>query len=359
METMNQILLQLREADRHACAKSPHHRRLAVVLLDNLIELQLGRKAEHKFAFDRTNWMRGVRKFDHRVRRDVMRRYPSLLNFAKEQNWITDDEVLLLGFAHEVRNGFYHRGEDDDTDAEIAIRLLYRLVKEKFPVWKTGYGLFSSGSGKLIDFADAANDDGRSTMRIEGVDHEHKVLDFLEGKEDYWHKAIAAMLTYVPDGDIRPLIHKKAMRIVRNLERDLKYARDNTGSSCLDILSSRFTVLTPAFSNEECKGTKIKNPIYAINIYLSLQKDEDRLHDIADVNERAMECHRLMDAYKHNPNPMPRSLLKKYEEQADSILTCTEGEGMACYLKIKKDLDPIATAASEYVRDLDGYRERD
>lgn len=359
METMNQILLQLREADRHACAKNPHYRRLAVVLLDNLVELQLNRKAETKFLFDHTTWNRGVRKHDQKKRRDVKRRHPALLAFAKEQNWINEDEVMLLGFAHEVRNGFYHRGEDDDTDAEIAIRLLYRLVKEKFPKWKTGYCISSSGSGNLIDIADAANDDGRSTMRIDGVVHEHKLLDFLEGKEEYWQKAIEAVLTYKPDGDIRPLIHKKAMRIVCNLERDLKYARDNTGSSCLDILSSRFTVLTPAFSDEEYKGTKIKNPIYAINIYISLQKDEDRLRDIEDVNERAIECHRLMDAYSHNPNPMPRSLLKKYAEQTVGILTCTEGEGMARYLKIKKDLDAIATAASEFVRDLDGYRQRD
>jgi hypothetical protein len=359
METMNQILLQLREADRHACARNPHYRRLAVVLLDNLVELQLNRKAETEFLFDDTTWYRGVRKFNQKKRREVKRRHPALLAFAKERNWINENEVLLLGFAHEVRNGFYHRGEDDDTDAETAIRLLYNLVKDKFPKWKTGYCISSSGSGKLIDIADAPDDDGRSTMRIGGVDHEHKVLDFLDGKEEYWQKAINAVLTYKPDGDIRPLIHKKAMRIVRNLERDLKYARDNTGSTCLDILSGRFTVLTPAFSVEQCKGTKIKNPIYAINVYLSLQKDEDRLRDIDDVNERAIECHRLMDAHKHNPNPMPRSLLKKYAEQADSILTCTEGQGMARYLKIKKDLDAVATAASEFVRDLDGYRERD
>ena len=53
MRIKNQIFMQLREANRYACAKNPHLRRLAVVLLDNIIEFQLWRKADRAFLFEK------------------------------------------------------------------------------------------------------------------------------------------------------------------------------------------------------------------------------------------------------------------------------------------------------------------
>lgn len=357
MDAMNQIFLQLQEADRYARSKNPHFRRLAVVLLDNLVELQLVRKSESAFLFDRTNWTRGVRKHDGRTRREVMRFHRALLAFAQRQDWITADDAVLLSYAHEVRNGFFHRGEDDQTDAEIAIRLLYGFVKARFPKWRTGRSLLSLGRGRTIRIGDAAEDEhGDNAMLFEGetVQYRNALQD-----ESYWTTSIDRLLTYNPTSDFRPLIHQKASRIVRCLKRDLKWIEENTGSSCMDVLGMRFSVLTPAFDDAEIKGQKISDPMYAVNIYLSLQDDEERLHDIVDINQRALECYRLLDAHRFLPNPMPPSLLRKYEEQVESILTGTEAEGIATFLRIRRDLDRISRAVGEFANDLHGYRERE
>src|SRR4051794_8386983 len=82
VETVNQIILTLKEADTFARSRNPHHHRLAIVLLDNIIELQLRRKAETAFAFDRTNWFSGVRKHGSKQRKNVSRFHAPLLALA-------------------------------------------------------------------------------------------------------------------------------------------------------------------------------------------------------------------------------------------------------------------------------------
>src|SRR4051812_25676091 len=108
MNILNQIFLQLREANRHASASLPQEKRLAVVLLDNLLELQLHRKAELEFLLDETTWYAGVRAYDRKTRTSVLRRYPELVQFAVTRKWITSDEGIFLSYAHRIRNEYYH-----------------------------------------------------------------------------------------------------------------------------------------------------------------------------------------------------------------------------------------------------------
>ena len=104
------------------------------MLLDNIVELQLWRKADLAFLFDSTTSYKGVREHNHKLRRTVSRNYPDLLAFAEKQKWVSGEDVHLLGFCHRVRNSFYHGGKWDVLDAELAIRLLYHFVKRQFPV---------------------------------------------------------------------------------------------------------------------------------------------------------------------------------------------------------------------------------
>ena len=125
MDVLNQILVQLAEADRLACAANPHCRRLAVVLLDNIVEVQLRRKTEMEFLFDRTTWYSGPRKHDYRTRRAIMRVHPKLVAFAQRQEWLDSGEAQVLSYAHRIRNETYHEGGFNALDGEIAIRMLY------------------------------------------------------------------------------------------------------------------------------------------------------------------------------------------------------------------------------------------
>lgn len=114
METVNQVLVSLKEADKYARSQNPHHHRLAVILLDNIIELQLRRKSEKTLAWDRTTWYSGVRRYDRKQRKKVSRDHGELLDLAVAESIISADESKLLDFAHRIRNRAYHDGESED-----------------------------------------------------------------------------------------------------------------------------------------------------------------------------------------------------------------------------------------------------
>ena len=129
MDKINQTLLTIIEANRLATAKNPHAHRLALILLDNLVEVQLRRKSESEFGFDRTNWMTGVREHNKKERQQVKRFHAPLLELATKKSWISRDDAKILAFAHRLRNTTYHEGTSDDPiELEIGLTLLFRFV---------------------------------------------------------------------------------------------------------------------------------------------------------------------------------------------------------------------------------------
>lgn len=193
MNTLSQILLQLREADKYASAKNPHLRRLAVVLLDNIIELQLRRKVETELMFDRTTWHSGARRHNQRQRQTVFRRHPDLVDFATQLGWMTKDNATLLSYAHQIRNAFYHEGDYDDLDGEIAVRLLYEFVRTFFPKWRTARP-FLFISPQLPIEVEAARDDPTGSAPIlagfaQSGDNVFARSHSLKS-EDYWQRML-------------------------------------------------------------------------------------------------------------------------------------------------------------------------
>ena len=137
MQNINQILISVIEANRLATSANPHHHRLALVVLDNVIELQLRRKSETALMFDDTTWYSGVRKYDRKRRKQISRFHAELLALAVDENWITEQDSLLLSFAHKLRNHAYHEGlPEDENDLKLGITLLFRFVVEHFPKWR-------------------------------------------------------------------------------------------------------------------------------------------------------------------------------------------------------------------------------
>ncbi len=168
---MNQVILTLCEADHFAQSQNPHHHRLAIVLLDNIIELQLRRKSEATFACDDASWFLGVRKHDRKQRKNVSRNHADLLVLAVCRAWwISGDESKLLAFAHRIRNRAYHEGDSEDpVDLRIGITLLYRLIRRHFPIWRNGWNALQQFPNPAIPVADAAQDKSGHSPHSSGL----------------------------------------------------------------------------------------------------------------------------------------------------------------------------------------------
>lgn len=354
MEILNQVLVQLAEADRFASAANPHCRRLAVVLLDNIVELQLRRKSEMEFMFDKTTWYSGPRKHNRQTRRAVFRYHPELIAFAERLGWLDLTDARLLSYAHRIRNEFYHEGGFDTLDSELAVRLLYALIKRRFPEWRTARGLLFISPNPPVPIDNAATDASGNAPLL--TRRQATSDDIISQSADYWQRAIEDVLRYSSDDNIQQLIHDRIDAYLDDVERSMEFIQhDSKGINFYDVISHRMTILTPAFSKAVIDAESTQSYNYALNVYAAVLPEEDRLLDIGDPRERAVACHELFSQHKIQWKFMPKERVRRYRRQAARVLEMDEAGGIEMFLQMESNLSVKRKAIKELASDLDGY----
>lgn len=141
MFEINRILLQLNKAVECANSPYPQENSLAIILLDNIIEFLLYRKAEIEFFYDHSGWC-STRKYKFKQRESITgksSRYNDLLRFSKKNNLITNDEQEMLKNAHGYRNVVYHKGYFDRNKTDLVLLIYYGFLKDKLIKWGGGF----------------------------------------------------------------------------------------------------------------------------------------------------------------------------------------------------------------------------
>ena len=359
MDVLNQVLIQLAESDRLAHAANPHCRRLAVVLLDNIVELQLRRKSETEFLYDQTTWYSGPRKHNNRTRRAIMRFHHELVAFAEREGWLDSADARVLSYAHRIRNEAYHEGGFNALDGELAIRMFYALIKKRFPEWRTARGLLFISPNAPVRIEDASTDhSGNAPLVTRGEGLEGDILSQSSELQSatYWEQAIEDVLKYTGPADTKQLIHDRIIAYLDDLERSMDFIEhDSEGINLFDVISDRMTILTPAFSDAVIDGESTKSYNYALNVYAAVLPEEERLLDIVDPRERATACHKLFSQHAFHREFMPKERVRKYRRQAGRVLEMNDADGIQLYLALEADLSAKREAVKELASDLDGH----
>jgi hypothetical protein len=358
MKIVNQILVTLKEADTFARSQNPHHHRLALLLLDNIIELQLRRKSDTAFAYADMTWFSGPRKHSGKQRKKVSRNHADLLALAVAEKWITEDESNLLALAHRIRNRAYHEGDSEDkVDLQIGITLLYRLIRRHFPVWRNGWNGLQEFPNAAIPVADVAQDKSGHSPLLFGFEGNGGYYNFLS--EEHWVEVLKRCLMYDDSADIRPLIKRRIDNLLEDVEGWVNVLTEDDNQNFVPALADRFSKITHVF----CCCPKVSKarigPAGALNIYLAVLDDEERLLDIEDEQERDKEFHKLVGDHQFQPDVLSSLDLEPYREIAETVLERTEAEGITHFLTIEKDLKKIGRAARECGGDLDLHLERE
>jgi hypothetical protein len=362
VETVNQILVTLVEADKLACATNPHHQRLAIVLLDNIVELQLRRRAEHAFLRDRTTWYGGVRRHNRKRRNLVSKQFHELLNLATEESWITEGDARQIAYTHRVRNRVFHEGwPEDSSDLLLGITLLYRFVRRYFPIWRSGAWLMLPRESAIPIAAAKDDRSGRAPLLFgfEDLKSQGEWRDVTRGfqSESHWSSVLEYCLTFDDSRDVRPLIKQRIINLLDQIEERIDYL---TESDCTDfnaVLAQRFSIMSPVFEEHEFRGEVMRDPATALNIYLAVLDSEEQLLDIVDESERAAEFHKILDAHKFRPDVISSLQLDQYRQRAERVTTQSEPVGISQFLETEEQLEAVARAASECAGDLDAYEQ--
>jgi hypothetical protein len=161
MEKVILLKTQLAEAAEFAKSNRFAHKRLAVILLDNFIEIQLNSLMKQKFEWNvylQGNLYSTDRKFK------IQNRFDELIKACLEEEIITPNEKMLLSFCHKIRNNLYHKGNEEKLLTQVAIIILSNIINEHQNKWKNARMLTSYRRDTIDPYqiGDTPNSSGNS-----------------------------------------------------------------------------------------------------------------------------------------------------------------------------------------------------
>lgn len=135
---MDKVVLlktQLVEAARFGKSEDFRFKRLAVILLDNFIEIQLSALIKEKFNWDGAFIFQN-KKYKQKERIKILNYYDELLKTCVKENIINEQELFLLSFCHDIRNNLYHKIGEEELLVNVALRVLNEIIIIRQPEWK-------------------------------------------------------------------------------------------------------------------------------------------------------------------------------------------------------------------------------
>ncbi|SDD67450.1 hypothetical protein [Pedobacter soli] len=142
MERVILLKTQLAEAGKLAKSNEFAKQRLAVILLDNFIEIQLAELMKNRFSRD--DWFTSrPPKYSYTLRKKILYNYDDMLKACISEHIITREERDTLSFCHDVRNNLYHQAKEELLLTTIALRFLTDAILKYQPDWRSGRDFMS------------------------------------------------------------------------------------------------------------------------------------------------------------------------------------------------------------------------
>lgn len=348
MIELNRILLQLNRAVDCANSTFPQDRGTAVILFDNLIEVQLYKRAERAFMWDTTTWYAGKRKFNKDTRKETASKdgkYDKLLKFSKDNKVISEKDFETLKYVHRIRNGVYHRGELDELKLDLAIITYYGFLSKNLKSWGSPSGLLSfPGSfpgDDEIDFGQRLSNDS-----------------FLFDHKKYFNSSLDAIFARLK---IKNNLAEQATHIVteqlKRIRRAIEFINKESKSINFYDVLGRYWYLNGDFFEFYKRKRKPKNLDSILILYSFLREFKNYLDDIPDLSERQKEGRKQLKKFrKQCKGKYPHwANLNKLDERVKSFGAKDEHTLMQNLRDIEDKLSNLYSDTDEASSDLDGH----
>jgi len=330
-------------------APNPHARRLALLMLDNLVELLLRWHAEFHLGTDRTTWL-GLRAYSEQTRRGVDRWHAALLRFARSKGWLEDADVDALTYCHRVRNSAYHAGDVNDDECELAVLLLADFLRSYLPEHEAGRGItILTSTACLLDEIDG-DASGMAYVHLDPPDAKARRASSLE--PGYWNRCVEALLPPESPDRISTLLASRVAEIFDRAIQRLDFIdTDGVEVGLYDVVESRF--FNAGMMARPDRKAPALSVTGALNMYLALLPKEGELLDIEDPSQRVAALQEALNSHK----PVKRQFTREHlEQQRDKILDAHAhgiSEGLPVFLTVHRQLEPVLDALQEMALDLD------
>lgn len=289
MKVYNRILLQLDTAINLANSDLPQKKAMAVILFDNIIEYQIYERVTHSLWWDETSWISGNRKHSKKEREEIVGpkgKYDRMLKFASDKKIISNEELEIIKFAHEIRNGVYHRGEDEKAKLDLAILVYYGFIVKNFTQWGSPRGMTRISSlpeDQQIDFGQGAIVKSKASLDT----------------KNYFKTALSAILSkWRLTTNLAEKANESINEQLNNIRHWLEYIESETGSLNYYGALEHYWYLNDSFSKNVAKGRKPKNKDRILLLSLYLREYKDYLDDLPSLEERQKEGRKLLRSFE-------------------------------------------------------------
>ncbi|MEX2477553.1 MAG: hypothetical protein WD357_03890 [Gracilimonas sp.] len=343
MIEINRILIQLDSAVNCANSPYPQKKSIAVILFDNLIEVQLYKRAENSFIWDRTTWYNGSRFHDSRTRNKALSYYDNLLKFSKDNKVINQSDFEILKYAHSIRNSVYHKGDLNELKIELALLIYYDFTKNTLLKWGSPNSLigYTNLPGyEKIDFGQGLSD------------------EVLPEHEKYFESALNTILGKLKmTENLTKTIQRILRKQIERIEWSIEFiSKESKTINFYDVLG-RFWYLNSDFFEYYKDGRKPKNLDSILLLYGFLREHQDYLDDIHDLKIRQQKGKKLLRQYRANKNgKYPHwTNLDRIKSRINSMKDNEPEKSLKNLMDIESKIAHLYTDLDEASSDLDGY----
>lgn len=321
MDNIYKLKTQLEEAARFANSSVFGHDRMSVILMDNFVELQLGRQMLFKFRIEFLNNYKNL-KYPLDKRQEIFFNYDKLLKVCHQEDMITAHERNMLAFCHDVRNRLYHRGDDDSLLIKIALHILHDIIVLHQPKWCGGTDIIRVPID--ADFEHPFSKKRRKELGDEAYE--------IGSKED-WYDFVKHNFDVLKEDQSPSKLLAEFLQVgIERLRSAMNFVLTDEEKDGFDDLLLRYSF-------------KIKH------------SDElQRVVEMQDKNEVASLHKKLFKQYKQSYKPLSITRIKSFEVMIKKLPKLSSGDALERYLSIRTDYflmhDSLILAAQEKHREL-------
>lgn len=327
MENINRLLIQLDKAVNCIKSKYPQERSIAIILLDNLIEVQLYRTLTRKIFINK-NPKLGERIMYRYEDRDISN-YKDILKISSENSIISKDDLELLDLAHSIRNKIYHKGDFyDEAKIDLAMILYYIFLSENFKKMYCSYGFTSYQNSPAYEEIHFGQSLERDNFKLSNA------------KEYFRASSDVIFSRWVPRNTLSATITTILVGQIESVKSGLEFINTYVKED-----------------NDYYNRNNIKEIDSILLYYLFIRKNRDKLNCIQDIIKKNEARKALFQDFQISNNyKYPYWIdFEKIEDRVKAFKNKSENYIVKNFRDIESKMYNIYQDVNEASSDLDGY----
>lgn len=305
MERVVLLQTQLVEATSFSLSKNRGHTRLAVILLDNFIEIQLSELIKTKFLWDGI-YNKKSRKYNYLTRKETLKNYDKLLKISVEEKIISKVEENLLSFCHDIRNNLYHNKGEENILIEVALIILHTIIRKYQSDWKSAK-IFTIIDPKAI------------------YPYRKKKKPFFEDSKEQWEDFLKIKFNYLNKSKKNPsrLLFKYLLEKIRETKDSIKFLKSHH-KPILNYFKN---------TNEFFNYFLFENSFYYI-----YNEEIIKIQEIKDEVESKKKYNALKLKYRQNYRYKSENRIKELEVNIKKIKTLELEKSLEKFISLKNEV---------------------